>query len=92
VQRRVGDVLDLQVVQVASHQVRLELQRSEAKSGVGAEVAPLEVRPSLCCVHRRDVEQQVHSALDLGEPAVDVQSRRQLPGYRCHVTHMPTNM
>jgi hypothetical protein len=31
VQRRVGDVLDLEVVQVASHQVRLELQRPSSK-------------------------------------------------------------
>ncbi len=67
----VGYVLDLEVVEVTSHQVRLEFQRSEPKSGDRTEVAPFEVPPCLCCIDRREVEQQVQAALDLGEAGVD---------------------
>ena len=75
-QRRVGYVLDLEVVEVTSHEVRLEFQRSEPESGDRPEVTPFEVRPCLCCIDRRDVEQQVQAALDLGEAGVDIKSGR----------------
>ena len=80
VQRRVGDVLDLEVVEVTSHQIRLELELSEPESGGRSEVTPFEVCPCLCRIDRRDIEQQVQAALDLGEAGVDVQSRRKLLG------------
>ena len=66
------DVLDLEVVQVAAHQVRVEVQRPQPEGGGRPEVTALEVRPRLGRVDRRDVEQQVHAALDLGEPGVDL--------------------
>jgi hypothetical protein len=72
VQGRVGYVLDLEAVEVTSHQVWLEFQRSEPESGNRPEVTPFEVRPGLCCIDRRDVEQQVQAALDLGEAGVDI--------------------
>ncbi len=72
VQRRVGDVLDLEIVELTSHQVRLELQRSEPQSGDRREVTPFEVHPCLGRIDRRDVDQQVHAALDLGEAGVDL--------------------
>jgi hypothetical protein len=72
VQGRVGYVLDLEAVEVASHQVRLEFERSEPESGDRPEVTPFEVRPCLCGIDRRDVEQQVQAALDLSEAGVDI--------------------
>ena len=78
VQRRVGHVLDLEVVEVAAHQIRLEIQWPQPKSGDGPEVTPLEVRPCLRCIDRRGVEQQVHAALDLCEAGVDLEGRRQI--------------
>ena len=80
VQRRIGDVLDLEVVEVTSHQIRLELELSEPESGNRSEVTPFEVCPCLRRIDRRDIEQQVHAALDLGEARVDVQSRRKVLG------------
>ena len=89
-QRRVGDVLDLEVVELASHQVRLEVELPEPQSGRGREVTPLEVRPRFCRVDRRDVEQQIHSALDLGEAGVDVHRGRKLLGPWSHCMTVPT--
>jgi hypothetical protein len=68
----VGDVLDVEVVEVPSHQIRLEFKRSEAQIRGGPEVASFEVRPCLRCIDRGGVEQQVQSALDLGEAGVDI--------------------
>ena len=86
VQRRVGDVLDLEVVQVTPHQIRLELQRSEPQGGDRREVTPFEVRPCLCGIDRREVEQKVQAALNLGEAGIDVEGRRKLLGRGCHLT------
>ena len=71
-QRRVGDVLDLEVVEIASYRVRLEFQRPEPEGGNRPEVTPYEVLPCLCCIDGRDVEQQVQAALDLGEAGIDI--------------------
>ena len=83
-QRRIGDVLDLEVVEVTSHQVRLEFQRSEPQSGDRPEVTAFEVRPCLCRIDRRDVEQQAQTAFDLGETGVDIERRPKLLGRGCH--------
>jgi hypothetical protein len=91
VQRRVGDVLDLQVVEVTSHQVGLEFQRSEPERGDRPEVTALEVRPCPCCIDWGDVEKQVQAALDLGEAGVDIQNWRKLLGRGCHLTEIPTS-
>ena len=90
VQRRVGDVLDLEVVEVTPHQIRLELQRSEPERGDGSEVTPLEVCPCLRRVDRRDVQQQVQAALDLGEAGVDLQRTCERLRWRSHLVAIPT--
>ena len=89
VQRRVGHVLDLEVVEVAAHQIRLEVQWPQPKCGDGLEVTPLEVRPGLRCIDRRGVEQQVHAALALCEAGVDREGRRQILHGRLHATVVP---
>ena len=79
-QRRVVHVLDLEVVQVTLRQVRVEVQRPQPQRGGRAEVTAFEVRPRLRRVKWRDVDEQVHAALDLGEPGVDLECGRQLLG------------
>ena len=71
-QRRVRYVLDLKVVEVTPYHVGLEFQRSETERGDRPEVTPFEVCPCLGCIDRRDVEQQVHDALDFGKAGVDI--------------------
>jgi len=86
-QRRIGHVLDLEVVEVTSHQVRLELQRSEPQNRHRAEVTPFEIRPRLCRIDRCDIKQQIQAALDVGQTGIDIKSRRKLLGRGCHLTN-----
>jgi len=86
-QRRIGHVLDLEVVEVTSHQVRLELQRSEPQNRHRTEVTPFEIRPRLCRIDRCDIKQQIQAALDVGQTGIDIKSRRKLLGRGCHLTN-----
>ena len=85
-------MLDLKVVQVTPHQVRLELQRSEPERRHRPEVAAFEIRPRLGRIDRRQVEQQVHPALHPREPDVNIQRRRKPLSPRSHLTETPTNL
>ena len=84
-QRRVGDILDLDVVKIASHHVRLELQLSKPKGGHRPEVTLFEVQPCLRRIDRRHVQQQIHASLNLGQAGIDLQSRRKELGRGCHL-------
>ncbi len=75
VERRILHPLDLDVVEVALDQVRIEVEWPRLQGGDRLEPRAFEIRPRLGAVRRCDIEQQVQIALDLRQTGVDRQGR-----------------